>query len=53
MLIDDANPTTSSHDWSTPFIKYITDGSGFQDKTENERLIQQSKNYILVDGKLM
>jgi hypothetical protein len=37
MLIDDTNPTTSSHDWRTPFIKYISDGSGFQDKTENER----------------
>ena len=37
MLIDDTNPTTSSHDWRAPFIKYISDGSGFQDKTENER----------------
>jgi len=53
MLIDDANPTTCSHDWRTPFIKYISDGSGFQDKTENECLIRRSKNYILVDGKLM
>jgi hypothetical protein len=53
MLIDDTNPTTSSHDWRTPIIKYISDGSGFQDKTENEHLIQRSKNYILVDCKLM
>jgi len=53
MLIDDTTPTTSSHDWRTPFIKYLSDGSGFQDKTENERLIRRSKNYILVDGKLM
>jgi len=53
MLIDDTNPTTGSHNWHTPFIKYISDGSGFQDKTENERLIRRSKNYILVDGKLM
>jgi len=53
MLIDDATPTTSSRDWRTPFIRYISDGSGFQDKTENERLIRLSKNYILVDGKLM
>jgi len=53
MLIDDTNLTTSSHDWRTPFIKYISDGSGFQDKTENEHLIRRSKNYILVDGKLM
>ena len=53
MLIDDTNPTFGNHDWRTPFIKYISDGSGFQDKTENERLIRRSKNYILVDGKLM
>jgi len=53
MLIGNTNPTTSSHDWRTPFIKYISDGSGFHDKTENERLIRRSKNYILVDGKLM
>jgi len=53
MLIDDATSTTSGRDWRTQFIKYISDGSGFQDKTENERLIRRSKNYILVDGKLM
>ena len=53
MLIDDATPATSSRDWRTPFIRYISDRSGFQDKTENERLIRRSKNYILVDGKLM
>jgi len=40
MLIDDATSTTSSRDWRTPFIRYISDGSGFQDKTENERLIR-------------
>jgi len=51
--MDDTTPTTSNHDWRTPFIKYLSDGSGFQDKTENERLIQRSKNYILVNGKLM
>jgi len=53
MLIDDATPATSSPDWRTPFIRYISDGSGFQDKTENECLIRRSKNYILVDGKHM
>jgi len=53
MLIDDTTPTTSSHDWRTPFIKYLSDGSEFQDKTENERLIRRSKNYILVNGKFM
>jgi len=53
MLIYDTTPTTNSHDWRAPFINYISDGSGFQDKTENERLIRWSKNYILVDGKLM
>jgi len=53
MLIDDTTPTSSSRDWRAPFIRYISDGSGFQDKTDNERLIRRSKNYILVDGKLM
>jgi len=53
MLIDDTTPTTNSHDWRAPFIKYISDGSGFQDKTENERLIQRSMNYILLDCRLM
>ena len=53
MLIDDTTLTTSSRDWRTPFIRYISDGSAFQYKTENERLIRRSKNYILVDGKLM
>jgi len=43
MLIDDTTPTTSNHDWRTPFIKYILDGLGFQDKTKNERLIWRSK----------
>ena len=53
MLVDVTTPTTSSRDWRTPFIRYMSDGSGFQDKTKNERLIRRSKNYILVDGKLM
>ena len=53
MLINDTTPTTNNPDWCAPFIRYISDGSGFQDKTENERLIRWSKNYILVDGKLM
>jgi len=53
MLIDDTTPATISRDWRTPFIRYISDGSGFQDKTENGHLIRRSKNYILVDGKLM
>jgi len=40
MLVDDATLITSSHDWRTPFIKYLSVGSRFQDKTENERLIR-------------
>jgi len=39
LLVQDATPTTSSNDWRKPFIKYLLDGSGFQDKTKNERLI--------------
>ena len=53
MIIDNSALATSSHDWHAPFIRYISDGSGLQDKMENERLIRRSKNYILVDGKLM
>jgi len=49
LLVQDTTPTTSDNDWCTPFIKYLLDGSGFQDKTENERLIRRSKNYIMVD----
>jgi len=50
LLDQDATPTTSSDDWRTPFIKFLLNGSGFQDKTENERLIRRSRNYIMVDG---
>jgi len=39
LLVQDVTPTTSSDDWCMPFIKHLLDGSGFQDKTENERLI--------------
>ena len=39
LLVGDATPTASGHDWRTPFVKYILDGLGLQDKTENERLI--------------
>jgi len=53
LLVGDATLTTGGHDWRTPFVKYLSDGSRFQDKTENERLIRCSKNYILVDGRLM
>ena len=46
------SPTTHEPDWREPFIKYLTDGSGYTDRTENERLIRRSKQYLLVDGKL-
>ena len=45
-------PTTHEPDWRIPFIKYLTDGSGYTDQTENERLMCRSKQYLLVDGKL-
>jgi len=53
LLVGNTAPTTNGNDWRAPFVKYLSDGSGFQDKTENERLIRRAKNYILVDGKLM
>jgi len=52
LLVQNATPTSNSNDWRTPFVKYLLDGLGFQDKMENERLIWRAKNYILVDGKL-
>ena len=45
-------PTTKELDWRVPFIKYLTDGSGYTDQTENERLMRRSKQYLLIDGKL-
>ena len=45
-------PTTHELDWRIPFIRYLTDGSGYTDRTENERLMRRSKQYLLVDGKL-
>ena len=45
-------PTTHEPDWRVPFIKYLTDGSGYTDRTKNERLMHRSKQYLLVDGKL-
>jgi hypothetical protein len=46
-------PTTNNSDWRVPFIKYLQDGTGYIDQTENERLIHRSKQYILVDDTLM
>ena len=45
-------PTTKEPDWKVPFIKYLTDGSGYTDRIENGRLMRRSKQYLLVDGKL-
>ena len=45
-------PTTHEPDWRIPFIKYLTYGSGYTDRTENERLMRRSKQYLLIDGKL-
>ena len=45
-------PTAKEPDWRVPFIKYLTDGSGYTDRIENERLMRRSKQYLLVDGKL-
>jgi ribonuclease HI len=55
-----SSPTTSAvsqptdnGDWRVPFIKYLQDGTGYTDQTENERLMHRSKQYLLVDGVLM
>jgi hypothetical protein len=44
---------TDNGDWRVPFIKYLQDGTGYTDRTENERLMRHSKQYLLVNGVLM
>jgi hypothetical protein len=34
---------TDNGDWRVPVIKYLQDGTGYTDRTENERLIRRSK----------
>jgi hypothetical protein len=46
-------PTTNTEDWRVPFIKFLQDGIRYTDRTENERLMRRSKQYVLVDGVLM
>jgi hypothetical protein len=46
-------PTTNTEDWRVPFIKFLQDGTGYTDQTENERLMCHSKQYVLVNGDLM
>jgi ribonuclease HI len=43
---------TKIADWRVPFIKYLTDGTGYSDRNENERLIRRSRQYLVVEGKL-
>jgi hypothetical protein len=45
--------TTNTEDWRVPFIKFLQDGTGYTNRTENERLMRCSKQYVLVDGVLM
>jgi hypothetical protein len=35
--------STKILDWRVPFIQYLTDDTGYFDRTENERLIRRSK----------
>jgi hypothetical protein len=44
--------STKISDWRIPFIQYLTDGTGYSNRTENERLICQSKQYLVVERKL-
>jgi hypothetical protein len=43
-------PTTNADDWRVPFIKFLQDGTGYADQTENERHMRRSKRYLLVNG---
>jgi ribonuclease HI len=44
--------STKMADWRVTFIKYLTDGTEYSDRNENERLIRRSKQYLVVEGKL-
>jgi hypothetical protein len=44
--------STKIADWHVPFIKYLTDGTGYSDRNENECLIHRRKQYLVVEGKL-
>jgi hypothetical protein len=46
-------PTINTEDWRVPFIKFLHDGTGYTDQTENEWLMHHNKQYVLVDGVLM
>jgi hypothetical protein len=46
-------PTINADNWRLPFIKFLQDGTDYVDRTENERLMRRSKQYLLVDGVLM
>jgi hypothetical protein len=46
-------PTTNTDDWRLPFIKFLQDGTGYDDRTKNERLMRRSKQNLLVDDVLM
>jgi hypothetical protein len=43
---------TKIADWCVPFIKYLTDGTRYSDRNENERLICRNRQYLVVEGKL-
>jgi hypothetical protein len=43
---------TKIADWRVPFIKYLTNGTEYSDRNENERLIRRSRQYLVVEGKL-
>ena len=52
-VMTESSPTTTTTDWRVPFVRYLTDGSGPTNKMEVESLMHRSKQYILLDGKLM
>jgi hypothetical protein len=44
--------STKISDWRVPFIQYLTDDTGYSDRTKNKRLIRRNKQYQVVKGKL-
>jgi hypothetical protein len=48
-----ASISIQGNDWREPFIRHLTSADVPRDKVKTERLIRRSKQYVLVNGKLM
>jgi hypothetical protein len=51
-IVGPSQTLTKIVDWRVPFIKYLTDGTGYSDQNKNECHIRRSRQYLVVKGKL-